>query len=91
VQDDDTQREHRDKPLVLSIDATDADWIKGDRVRIGQDGELYVRDLGEPGGTRRIEPSDPDYNAWLAFSRIREIDEEGGTRRVEPLDREGER
>jgi hypothetical protein len=48
-------------PLVIHADAADADWIKGDRIRVGDDGPLYIRDLSVPGGTRRVEPGTAEH------------------------------
>lgn len=51
---------------VFHADAADADWIKGDKVRLGDDGAIYVRDLSVPGGTRRVVPGEPDYDELRA-------------------------
>jgi hypothetical protein len=52
-------------PLVLHIDAADADWLKPD-VRIDADGVIYVRDLSVAGGTRRVGPGDEGYEELRA-------------------------
>ncbi|MEP6978007.1 MAG: hypothetical protein ABI948_08130 [Thermoleophilia bacterium] len=49
----------------IHLDAYDADWIKGDRVRTGTDGAIYVRDLSVPGGTRRIMPGTAEHAALV--------------------------
>jgi hypothetical protein len=63
----------RDLP-PLNIDAYDADWIKGDRVRLGDDGAYYIRDLTVPGGTRRIAPGTAEHD------ELRSKQERGGER-----------
>ncbi len=56
---------NEDEPREVHIDAADADWIKGARVRLSHDGRLLVRDPRAGGGTATVEPGTERWYSLL--------------------------